>query len=311
MKNAPQVAVVGSLNVDLIAALQRLPAPGETVAANRLHKLFGGKGANQAVAAARSGIRVEFIGALGADADGKAYRTRLKTEGIGTTGIRDVKGSLTGTALIGVDAKAENLIMVAPEANGKLTAADVRQQRRKIEQSGALLLQLEVPLPAVTEAIRIANRAQVPVVLNPSPLNSKFPWGRLALRAVIVNETEAEQIFEHQLTLIGSELGHWRMLLADYRVDWLIITRGAKSTLCLSREHFHALPALNVKPVDTVGAGDAFAGVFTASLAGGASISEAVRLGNCAGALATLKSGAQEAIPAKVAILRARKRLKT
>ncbi len=277
----PRLAVVGSLNVDLIATVERLPRAGETIAASGLVRRFGGKGANQALAAARQGAQVSMIGCVGDDADGRAYREHFERQGIECTGLSVAKRELTGTALIAVDATAENLIVVAPGANGCLRAADVRRQREKIARAGALLVQLEVPLPAVLEAMRIANRAGVPVVFNPSPWRADFPWGGPRIDVVIVNEGEATALRKLRVAQIGT----------------LVITRGALPTRCLSPDGEFEVPALRVKPVDTVGAGDAFAGTLTTALAHGRTPREAIARANCAGALTTLQPGAQEALP--------------
>ena len=177
------VTVLGSMNIDLVAKAERLPRPGETVAALSLRKLHGGKGGNQAVAASRAGAVVRMIGCVGDDADGADYLKRLRGEGIDVAGIGAVKRCLTGTALIGVDNAGENLIMVAPEANGRVTKRMVRAQRCAIESADVLLSQFEVPFEAVLEAAGIANRGGVPVVLNPSPFIDSFPWGEVRIAA--------------------------------------------------------------------------------------------------------------------------------
>jgi ribokinase len=295
-----KVVVVGSLNIDYIAAVKRLPAAGETVAATGLVRRFGGKGANQAVAAARQGASVSMIGCVGADDEGRAYCERLRAEGIDTTGVSTTRNALTGTALIAVDQAAENTIIVAAGANGELKPAAIRAQRKRITSADILLLQLEVPMPTVIEAVRIANRAKVPVVLNPSPLRDGFPWGKCALDTLIANAGEAQAIFGLRLDNLPVGLAKWQRALARWHIQRLIITRGAKPTLCVSAAGYLKVPTLKVRPVDTVGAGDAFAGAFAARLAGGNDIVNAIRYANCAGALATLKAGAQEAIPNRV-----------
>jgi ribokinase len=304
-----KVMVVGSLNADYIAAVKRLPAPGETVAATGLVRRFGGKGANQAVAAARQGARVSMIGCVGADDAGRAYCRRLLAEGIDTRGFASTRKALTGTALIAVDQAAENLIVVAAGANGQLTPDLVRAQRANIASAAILLLQLEVPMAAVIEAVRIANRSKVPVALNPSPLCQGFPWGNCALDTLIANAGEAQAIFGLELDTLPRELAAWQRALARRRVRHLIVTRGAKPTICVCESGCFAVPTLAVRPVDTVGAGDAFAGAYAARRAAGKEVSDAVRYANCVAALATLKPGAQEATPKRAAAERALRRL--
>jgi len=304
-----KVVVVGSLNIDYIAAVKRLPVAGETVAATGLVQRFGGKGANQAVAAARQGANVSMIGCVGADDAGRAYCERLRAEGIDASGVAATRRALTGTALIAVDQAAENLIIVAAAANGELKPAAIRAQQQRIASADLLLLQFEVPMITVAEAVRIANRAGVPVVLNPSPLRDGFPWGQGGLDTLIANAGEAEAIFGLRLDQLPAGLARWQRALVRRRLERLIVTRGAKPTLCVSAAGYLKVPTLTVRPVDTVGAGDAFAGAFAARRTGCADIRSAIGYGNCAGALATLKAGAQEGIPSRAATEKALKRL--
>jgi ribokinase len=304
-----KVVVVGSLNIDYIATVRRLPRAGETVAATGLVRRFGGKGANQAVAAARQGAKVSMIGCVGKDDAGRAYRQRLRAEGINASGVATTSRALTGTALIAVDRAAENSIIVAAAANGELQPAAIRAQHERIASGDILLLQFEVSMATVIQAVRIANQARVPVVLNPSPLRDGFPWGRCELDTVIANADEAQEIFGLELDNLPVGVALWRDGLAQRRIERLIVTQGARPTLCLSRADYLRVPTLAVRPVDTVGAGDAFAGAFAARRAGGADILGAIRYANCAGALATLKAGAQEAIPSRAGTEKALKRL--
>lgn len=303
---APQVVVLGSLNIDYIARVECLPKAGQTVIANGLVRRFGGKGANQAVAAARQGARVSFIGCVGHDENGERYLQRLRKEHIDSGGIIARKGSLTGTALIAVEESAENMIIVAAEANARLTPSDVRSQAKRIHRSDALLVQWEVPMAAVLEAVRLANRAEVPVIMNPSPPRKGFHWRECKVDVLILNEGEARSLFN--LDSCASDKA-WVTALKARRVEHAIITRGAKPTICISAGARFEVPALRVTPVDTVGAGDAFAGAFAARRAEGADLCTAIAYANCAGALATLKPGAQESIPSSSATEKAYQRL--
>jgi len=294
--SAASVVVVGSLNVDHIASVKRLPTAGETVSATSLEKRFGGKGANQALAAARHGAQVTLIGCLGDDPDGRDYRNHLRREGINCSAVNTVKGG-TGSAFIAVDAKGENQIIVIPGANAALTAPSLKMQRSRIEVAKALLVQLEVPLDTVIEAIKLANGREVPVVLNPSPAQADFPWGEVTINVLIVNNGEARQIFGADADDIADELDAWKQRLKEKGVRTLVVTRGEKSTLVLTDSGLKKVATHKVKPIDTVGAGDTFAGAFTTHLAEGSPLLECVRWANTAGALATLKVGAQEGIP--------------
>ena len=304
-----KVVLVGSLNIDYIAAVEHLPVAGETVPASGLVRRFGGKGANQAIAAARQGARVAMIGCVGADDAGRAYCQRLHGEGIDVAGISTTNRALTGTALIAVDKAAENTIIVAAGANGELKPAAIRAQRKRIASADILLLQLEVPMPTVIETVRMANRANVPVVLNPSPLRDGFPWGKCRLDTLIVNAGEAQAIFGLRADDLPAGLVRWQRALAERQIERLIITQGARPTICVSAAGCLKVATLAITPVDTVGAGDAFAGAFAAHRADGADLIKAIRFANCAGALATLKPGAQESIPDKVFTARAVRRL--
>jgi ribokinase len=206
---------------------------------------------------------------------------------------------LTGTALIAVDQAAENTIIVAAAANGELRPAAIRAQQKRIALADTLLLQFEVPMTTVIEAVRVANRAKVPVVLNPSPLREGFPWGKCELDTLIANAGEAEAIFGLRVDNLPNGLARWQRALARRCIQHVIITRSAKPTLCVSAAGYLKVPVLKVRPVDTVGAGDAFAGAFAARRGEGNDLISAIRYANCAGALATLKAGAQEAIPTR------------
>lgn len=295
MDRPPSIAVVGSLNFDYIARVTRLPHPGETVPAKNLQRLFGGKGANQAVAAVRQGLHVEMIGAVGSD--GEPYLEYLQREGIGIQGIAMHPHALTGSALIGVDAAAENFIIVAPEANGLVTAEWVRSQAATISSASVVLLQFEVPMPAIVEAVRIANAAGVPVLLNPSPLLPNFPHAELQIEYLIVNESEAAQWFSAPLASLAEDAVARRTALGN--VKHCILTRGAQPTLCFTQDASFEVATLPVTPVDTVGAGDAFAGAFAACIANRCGLQESIAYANKAGALTTLKPGAQAASPSR------------
>jgi ribokinase len=306
----PTVLVVGSLNIDYIASVAQLPSTGQTVAASALIRRFGGKGANQAIAAARQGARVRMVGCLGADDEGRAYRKRLKSEGIDRSGILQTKKALTGTALIAVDKRGENIIVVAPGANALFSPKQLVTKILLTPVPDAILLQFEISMKAITQVIKMAMESGVPVMLNPSPLREGFPWGKCVVDTLIVNEGEAEAIFKRSPKSIEQQLPPWRKSLEAHKIQHLVITRGARATLCLTGTKFLKVPTLKISPIDTVGAGDAFAGTYAARRAEGLDLLASIRLANCAGALTTLEAGAQEAIPRKLQTERALKRLR-
>ncbi len=295
MSEAKQIAVIGSLNIDYFVRVDVFPGPGETVAAEKLDTFHGGKGANQAVAAARQGCQVVLFGALGADAGGTAYRKALRNEGIDTTRILKTKEA-SGTAFITVDRNGENTIVTASGANGRLKQSDITRHADIIRSSHALIAQFEVPIQPLVEAARIANHSGVPVLINPSPALPNFPWDEFRSDYVIVNETEAGLLLG--FSAMSESISLVRERLFELRAAHLIITRGSNSTLVFRKEGEPlSIPALPVVPVDTVGAGDAFAGCFAARIACGESLTDALHAANCAGALTTLGAGAQDPIP--------------
>ena len=299
-KTTGRVAVVGSLNLDHFARVERLPLPGETVAADRLQHVRGGKGGNQAIAAARQGCAVLLFGVVGADEGGAAYLQALEDEGVSTLSVSTVPGP-TGAAFVTVDHEGENMIVIAPGANEELRRVDIAHRASRIESCDLVLGQFETPVAALVEAAQIANRSDIPVVVNPSPINPAFPWEEIRTEYIVANEREAAELVGFVPTLaLAREV---RARLTELRAAHLVITRGGEETLVFPREgSAFAVPVLSVLPVDTVGAGDAFAGCFAARLAQGAPLVDALRAANCAGALATLGAGAQEPIPDRVQV---------
>jgi ribokinase len=271
-----RVLVVGSVNMDIGFDVQNLPRPGETALAASMRSTPGGKGANQAVAAARAGADVQFDGAVGDDAAAAQLREHLEANHVGTDGLITVAGR-SGNAVVIVDSSGENIIVVAPEANGRLTL-DEAALHSLVANSDVLLLQLEIPVATATAAARAAHSAGVTVILNASP--SRGDEAELAQLAgvidvLVVNETEAAQWLwrvPHRVTTLGANG-------ASYSGD------GAEFTV----------PSPVVDPLDTSGAGDVFAGVLAAGWSGDRD--RALRRACAAGALATLVSGAGECAP--------------
>jgi len=295
MSEIKQVIVVGSLNIDRVTRVANLPVPGETVAAEQSDLYRGGKGANQALAAARQGCRVVLFGAVGSDAEGTAYRKELKVAGVDISHVRTVPGQ-TGVAFITVDRKGENTIITAAGANDALRESDISRHREVIQGGDVLLGQFETPAAPLIAAAVIANEAGVPVVINPSPWNPAFPWDRCRTDYAIVNRTEAHELLG--FTPESSDLPLIREAMHQLRISHLIVTRGRDDTLVFRREGEPlSIPTLPVLPIDTVGAGDAFAGCFAARLASGDTLTDALRAANCAGALSTLGGGAQKPVP--------------
>ena len=276
-----RVCVVGSVNADLTFTVNSLPRPGQTVLASSLQSSPGGKGGNQAVAAARAGATVQLVAALGSDAAAEQLRAHLRGNDVGLDGVVTLPGP-SGTAVIVVDAAAENNIVVAPGANAQLTV-DSPDVRALIADSDVVLLQLEIPIVTAIAAARVARAAGATVIANASPSGAR-PHDLLALSeladVVVVNEAEA---------------GEWH-----WPVPHLVITRGRRGASYLGDDERFDVPAPRVTPVDTTGAGDVFAGVLAAGWRDGHEA--ALRRACAAGALATLVSGAGDCAPYAEAI---------
>ena len=263
-----RVLVVGSLNVDLVAAVRAHPRPGETVLSTGLRRFPGGKGANQAVAAAAAGAAVRLVGCVGADPDGAAYLDGLAARGVDVTGVRRVAGAPTGTALITVDAQGESAIVVVPGANASLAPGDV-----DLRDADVVLLQLEVPLPVVEETVRRAAAAGARVVLNVAPY-AELPPAVLDLAdPVVANEHEAAALARPPRSLVTT--------LGPLGARW----RHGGGSL--------EVAAPVVEAVDATGAGDAFAGTLAAALAAGADRHAALERAVVAGSAAVTRPGAQ------------------
>lgn len=281
------VVVVGSANMDLVVNTPTLPRPGETVLGGEFATVPGGKGANQAIAAARAGARCVFIGAVGRDAFGTALRDNLAASGVDTQRLRTVAGP-SGVALIAVDAEAENLIVVAPGANASLTRLEV-QDRLAIEAADVLLCQLEVPLPAVAQAAAAAKQAGTTVVLNAAPARTLSPELLTAVDILMVNQHEAAVVTGRSANLVEA-------LLA--LVPRAVMTLGAAGAVYADRSGARLdIPAFPVNAVDTTGAGDAFAGAFAVAWAQRRPIPEVLRWACAAGAVAATRPGASTALP--------------
>lgn len=298
-----RVAVVGTLNVDVVWQVATLPRPGETVLATSTQRQFGGKGANQAVAAARQGARVRLVGAVGDDADGRAYREHLLREGIDVAVVRAIAGIATGTAHVYVDARGENLIVVDQGANAHIDTSALGEALRGVD---VLLVQLECALPTAVGALRMAAAQGVSTVLNASPVHAAFPWGEFEIGTVIVNEHECAEGFGHDAAALMRMTSKQRGdFLAERNLRHLVVTQGAEPTLHFFADEVEVVPTLAVQPRDTVGAGDTFAGALTARLAEGCEWPAALRHANAAAALSTLALGAQAAMPTRAEVERA------
>ncbi len=299
------VVVVGSSNTDMVAPVPHIPGVGETVLGSDLIIAPGGKGANQAVAAARLGAEVRFIGAVGDDAFGSSALAGLREEGIDVGLLRTVRDVPSGVALITVDREGRNAIAVAPGANAHVTESDVRDAAGEISGADVLLVQLETPLDAVREALRVAWEAGVRTVLNPAPVPSSpgVVGEMLAMVSVLTpNEGEARE-----LAGVAAEAGPEavaRELLA-LGAGAVIITLSERVALVTTQDRQEMVSAHEVRAVDTTAAGDAFSGALSVALAEGQDIFEAARFASAAAALSVTKRGAQPSLPSREAVEKA------
>jgi ribokinase len=297
----PRVTVVGSLNVDLVAQAPRLPQPGETIIGRGFHTVPGGKGANQAVAAARLGAHVSIVGRVGRDAFADLLLHNLTAAGVDHTFVTQDPQAPTGVALIVVDDAGQNSIVVASGANVRLSPADVEAAQSAIAAAAVLLLQLESPLETVTRAAQVARAHGVTVILNPAPARS-LPAALLSLVDVLIPNQSETALLTGMPVSDQAQAQAAAAALRGSGVRTVILTLGERGALLAREEGAHLFPAFDVTPVDTTAAGDAFVGGFAAALAQGRSLSQAVRWGNAAGALATTKLGAQPSLPTRHAL---------
>lgn len=295
---APVIAVVGSLNLDTLLSVPCLPEAGNTVSATGWETRYGGKGANQALAACRQGGIVSLIGCVGDDDYGQAYLNHLAGEGLNVTGVLRRAGASTGSAYILVDPAGENCIISLPGANALLGAEDVLAQTAAIDSADIVLCQLETTPDATIAALQHASGQRRTTILNPSPLRADFPWGQIAVDFLVVNEREAAALLGYFVESTA-EAPRVRATMGDLGASTLIITRGAQPTFAFDAHQALKVPPPAVEVADTIGAGDAFAGAFAVHWAQTRNLLAALRKANIAGALATTRRGAQEAIPTR------------
>lgn len=294
--NHPSIVVIGSSNTDMVIKTDHLPAPGETILGGNFFMNPGGKGANQAVAAKRLGGNVTFIAKTGNDLFGQGALRLFREEGINTDHILIDPLQPSGVALITVDEKAENTIVVASGANAHLFPADLGQATETIQGAGLILMQLEIPLMTVRYVAELAAQHHCKVILNPAPACA-LPADLLQHISIITpNETEAEMLTGVCVTDLDSARVA-AMIMRNAGVETVIITLGAKGAFISTAEMELLVPAPVVQAVDTTAAGDVFNGALAVALAEGASLPEAVDFGCRAAAISVTRLGAQAAAP--------------
>ncbi len=284
--------------MDLVVNSRRMPAPGETIMGHSFLTVPGGKGANQAVAAARLGASVDMIGCVGEDAFGVTLRNRLEAENVSTRGVKALANVESGVALIQVDDAGENAITVVPGANGLVDLNKLPDAVAAIQQADIVLIQLEIPLASVSETIRVAREANVPMILDPAPVPlEKLPDDLYLVDVLSPNQLEAEAltgIAVHD----ASSAEKAAYVLQKRGAGEVVIKMGAAGAFVLSAEgECCVVPSFPAEVLDTTAAGDAFTAALGIGLARQLSLVEATRLGCAAGSLAVREPGAQDAMP--------------
>lgn len=297
-----RITVVGGLNMDYVVRGHTLPSAGETVTGDSLATFPGGKGANQAVAAARAGADVTLIGRVGDDADGAALDNALQADGIALLPA-GLAAERTGIALINVDAKGQNQISVAPGANQSLSVAHVQAASSAIARAQVLLSQFESPMKTVIEALRVARKHDTFTILNPSPVRPLTKQLPRYVSLLIANEVEAQTFTGLR---VASRAQAFAAVDALHQLGFagVVVTLGARGAVWSNATGKGFEPAQRVRALDTTAAGDTFAGYVAAAIAGGSHLSEAVRLASAAAALSVQKAGAQPSIPLAAEVVR-------
>lgn len=296
MKTAGNLVVLGSINADHILNLNSFPTPGETVTGSHYQVAFGGKGANQAVAAGRSGANIAFIACTGDDDIGERVRKQLASDNIDIAPVSVISGEATGVALIFVNAEGENVIAIHAGANASLSPALVEAQHDRIAQASALLMQLESPIESVLAAAKIARRHNTTVALNPAPAR-ELPDELLSLVDIITpNETEAEKLTGIRVEN-DEDAAKAALALHTKGIHTVLITLGSRGVWASVNGEGHRVPGFKVDAVDTIAAGDTFNGALITALLEETPLPEAIRFAHAAAAIAVTRKGAQPSVP--------------
>lgn len=306
----PHVCVVGSLNMDLVVRVPKLPAPSETVLGGAYRTYPGGKGANQAVAAARMGAKVSLIGCIGSDAHGSKLRETLDPEGLNLTYLHTRQDSATGLGLVMVADGGQNMIVVSPGANASLTAEDIQAARQAILESQVLLTQLETPNPALAECIQIADDAGKVIILNAAPARILSRDLLKRVDVLVVNRSEAAKLLSVEPTMDPARM---MLRLPDLGPPTVVVTLGAQGAILCSKGRPRRVNSPHVEAIDAVGAGDAFCGTLAALWPEVVAanhhdelpkIEEIVAIACAAGAVACTRSGAIASLPRRDEVMK-------
>jgi ribokinase len=293
----PKLCVVGSSNLDLNSYVERFPAPGETLMGQRFTTVYGGKGANQAVQAARLGAAVSFVGKVGNDLFGQDMLANFRQEGMDATYVSTTDQAASGVALIVIEASGMNSIIVISGANSLLSEQDVEAARPAITSAQVLVCQMEVPMAANLAAMRIAHAAGVPILFNPAPISGPVPTEVYQLADIFCpNESEAQLLTGQPVDSMEQAQAAGRILLGR-GARQVILTLGARGSLLVTPQQVLQVPAPQVKAVDTTGAGDSFVGSLAFFLGHGLDLPTAMHRASQIAAQSVQKAGAQTSFP--------------
>jgi len=294
----PRVVVIGSANMDITVRVERLPHLGETVSGGEFYTAFGGKGANQAVAAYKAGADMRFLAKVGCDQNGDAIIENLEGLGLSSEGILRDESRHSGVAIIMVDGMGNNAIAVAPGSNRNLTQEDVLMAESHISWGQVLLAQLETPLPSVREALRLARTHGLVTILNPAPAHP-LPGEMLSLADILTpNEVEAAALTGIDVQS-ADEATRAAEKLLESGAKQVIVTLGKEGCCWVRRDRSQTFPSFPVEAVDSTAAGDAFNGALACAVAEGCPMEAAIRFGSAAGAIAATRRGAQDSLPTR------------
>ncbi|WP_313068627.1 ribokinase [Atlantibacter hermannii] len=296
MNTTGKLVVLGSINADHILNLESFPKPGETLTGSHYQVAFGGKGANQAVAAGRSGADIAFIACVGDDDTGRRVCTQLASDKIDITPVATIADESTGVALIFVNAEGENVIGISAGANSALTPERVNVQHDLIAQASALLMQLESPVESVLAAAKIAKQNNTSVILNPAPARTLSDELLGLVDIITPNETEAEKLTGVKVES-DDDAAQAAQRLHDKGINTVIITLGSRGVWASRDGKGQRVPGFKVETVDTIAAGDTFNGALVTALLEGKALSDAIRFAHAAAAIAVTRRGAQPSVP--------------